>query len=120
MALTDRWPTIDPGRFRHPITLLTPTTVTDASGLTVTWTAGSPPVTTWADIEYVRGTDLIRAGQDATQTYLKVTAWYLAQFTAQSRIQTLSGNQYIIQAVENVQEMNEFMVLTCLGVGANN
>jgi SPP1 family predicted phage head-tail adaptor len=120
VALTDNWPTIDPGQFRHQITLLSETTISDASGVSVTWAAASPPVTAWAKIEYLRGTDLIKAGQDVTQAYLKVTMWYRPQFTAQSRIQTLSGNQYIIQAIENVLEMNTYMVLTCLGVGGNN
>lgn len=112
-------PTIDPGEFRHQVTLLVPTMVTDASGSVQTFAAGNPPVTAWAKIDYVRGTELLKAGQDVTQTFIKVTSWYRNEFQATGRLQLPSGSQFLIQNVENVKEMNTFMVLTCLGLGAN-
>jgi SPP1 family predicted phage head-tail adaptor len=111
------WPTIDPGEFRHQVTLLVPTTTTDASGNVQTFAAGAPPITAWAKIDYVRGTELIKAGQDVTQTYIKLTAWYRQEFKSNCRIQVPSGSQFLIQNVENVKEMNTFMVLMCLGIG---
>lgn len=115
-----QWPEIDPGRFRHQITLLSPVTGSDSSGVSVTYAAASPPIVAWVEIEYVRGVDVIKAGQDASQVFLKVTGWWRSQFTTNSRIQSPSGNVYIIQAVENVREINQYMVLTCIGIGANN
>jgi len=120
MALNSTFPTIDPGQFRHQITLLEQVVGSDASGATVTYAPESQPVKAWAKIEYLRGTDIIKSGQDVSQVYLKITAWYRAEFSANKRIQGPSGNQYVIQAVENVLEMNTYMVLMCLGVGANN
>jgi len=110
------WPVIDPGKFRHRVALLNQSQSTDASGVSATWTAG--PTIAWMAIEYVRGTDIIKAGQDVTQSYLKLTGWWRPEFTASQRVQVPSGAVYIIQAVENVLEMNQYMVLTCLGVGA--
>ncbi len=118
--LNSPWPSIDPGQFRHQITLLEQVSSSDASGMTVTYQPDDIPVTAWAKIEYLRGMDIIKAGQDISQVYLKITAWYRPEFTANKRIQAPNGNQYVIQAVENVSEMNVYMVLTCLGIGANN
>ena len=114
------YPTCDPGDFRHLITLLEPTTGTDESGTTVSYEPGTPPITAFAKIDYLRGTEMIKAGQDVSQTYLKITAWYRPEFSATSRIRTASGSHYRIQAVENVHEMSVFMVLTCLGIGTND
>jgi len=120
MADNPSWPTIDPGQFRHQITLLEQVPGSDASGVTVTYTPDSNPIVAWAKIDYLRGDAMIKAGQDVSQVYLKITMWYRAEFTANKRIRAPNGNQYVIQAVENVLEMNTYMVLMCLGVGANN
>jgi head-tail adaptor len=114
------YPTIDPGSFRHQIILLSQTLGSDAGGSTFTYQVGVPPVTTWAKIDYLRGDELLKSGQDVSQSFLKVTAWYRAEFAAGSRIQAPSGSQFIIQNVENVKEMNMYMVLMCLGIGSNN
>jgi head-tail adaptor len=111
-------PTVNPGTFRHQITLLSPVAGSDASGATLTYQASVPPVTAWASIDYIRGADLIKSGQEATQAIIKVTSWYRSQFTPQSRLQLPSGASFIIQYLENVKEMNTFMILTCLGLGS--
>jgi SPP1 family predicted phage head-tail adaptor len=111
---------INPGRLRHTITLLEPQTTVGVSGVETTFAPGSPPVTALAEIKYVRGVDVIKSGQVVSQTYLTVTIRYNPAFTAGKRIQKYDGKQYIIQAVENVREMNAYMVLTCLGLGLNN
>ena len=111
---------IDPGRFRHLITLLEPTQGTDASGVSITYAPASPPVTEYAQIEYVRGADVIKSGQDVSQTYLTVHLRYNSAFAANKRIQAPNGNQYIILSVENILERNAYLVLNCVGIGANN
>jgi len=119
VAINDPWPSIDPGGFRHLVTLLQATASSDASGAITVWSAGSPPVTAWCKIEFLRGDELVKSGQDVSQQFIKVTAWWRAAFIATQRL-SWQGNQYIIQAVENVSGMNTYMVLLCLGVGANN
>jgi head-tail adaptor len=121
MSLTSAIPGIDPGQFRHLVTLLEESTSgSDASGAPVSWAVGDPPLTAYMKIESLKADEIIKAGLDVSQVDLKLTGWYRPQFTAQSRIQAPSGNVYIVQAVQNVLEMNIFMVLLCLGVGANN
>ena len=117
--LNANWPTFNPGEFRHQITLLEPTTTMDIAGAKTTFAPGNPCVTAWAKIEYLRGAELIKAGQDVTQQFLKLTSWFRPEFKSQCHIQTPSGSEYIIQAVENVREMDTFMVLMCLGIGSN-
>jgi SPP1 family predicted phage head-tail adaptor len=120
VALNSDFPGIDPGQFRHQITLLEEVTATDSSGTSVSWQADPVPVVAWMKIEALRSTEVIKAGLDVSQVYLKLTGWYRSQFTANKRIQSPGGNQYVIQAVENVLEMNTYMVLLCLGIGNNN
>jgi SPP1 family predicted phage head-tail adaptor len=120
MALNTAWPAINPGQFRHKITLLEQTSGSDESGVTVTYQPDNPPVTAWAKIEYLRADDVIKAGQDVSQVFLKVTMWYRPEFATNKRIQAPNGNQYVIQAVENVGGMNIYGVLMCVGIGANN
>ena len=108
---------INPGRLRHTITLLEPTTAAGASGMVTTYAPANPPTTALAEIKYVRGIDVIKSGQAVSQTYLSVTIRYNPAFAAGKRIQKWNGEQYIIQAVDNVKEMNAYMVLTCLGLG---
>jgi head-tail adaptor len=104
---------INPGAFRHTITLLEQVSDTDDSGVRVTYAAADPPVTAKASIEYIRATEAFRAGQEISQTYATITAWWDARFAATKRVQGPNGNQFVIQAVENVRELNFFMILTC-------
>jgi SPP1 family predicted phage head-tail adaptor len=110
-------PTCDPGDFRDQVTLLVETITNDASGSVQKWAPAFPATNAWSRIDYVRGTDLIRGGQDVTQTYIKVTSWFRKEFQTNCRIQVPGGSQFQIQNVENVKSMNTYMVLTCLGLG---
>lgn len=111
---------INPGQLRWQITLLQPTTALGNSGMETTFAAANPPVTARAKIETIRGEEAVRNGLDGTLTYLRVIIRYNSAFTEQGRIRQNNGNQYIIQHVENVIEMDAYMTLLCLGVGANN
>ena len=114
------YPTANPGEFRHRITLLGPVIGSDAAGANVTYQAADPPVTAWAKIEYLRGSELIKSGVDVTQNFIKITSWFRSEFLPNMRISTPSGKLYIIQAVENVKEMGVYMIIYGLGLGAND
>lgn len=114
-------PWIDPARLRSRITFLRPSQATDASGASSSWAAASPPDVTNAELMPVRGTDVIKAGQDVTQVYLTATIRYAPPGrTASMRFQDSKGVIYIIQAVEDlVPGRPVYQVLTCLLLGAN-
>jgi len=111
MATEYNHPGIDPGKLRHKITLLEPSAVNDASGVTIVYAPGS--VSEWAEIEYTRGSEVFKAGQDITQLYARITIRYNEAFTATKRLQVPSGRQFVIQSVENLQERNILMALNC-------
>ena len=77
-----------------------------------------PLLTTRAAIEPVRGMDLIKGGQDVTQTYVTVTVRYNAAIQASMRVKALNGT-YIIQSINNINEQNRVMKLLCLGLKGN-
>jgi head-tail adaptor len=120
MPLNDVFPNIDPGTFRHEVTLLIPTLGSGKAGGIVTYAPGGIPVKAWASIDYTRGDEIIKSGQDVSQVYIKVIMWYRPEFTANNRLQTSDGEQFIIQYVENVKKMNMFQVLMCQGIGAGS
>jgi SPP1 family predicted phage head-tail adaptor len=109
------WPQVDPGEMVHQVVILQPQTVQDISGTSVTWV---PFVRTWAKIKSVRGTDVIRGGQDTTKLFLFVTIRWQTGIVPNMRVQSLNGT-YLIQAIENPGERNVLLVMTCLGLGAN-
>jgi len=112
-------PVMDPARLKHRVTFLQQTASSDASGSIVIWAAASPPDVTWAAIEPMHGLDIIKAGQDISQIGITVTMRYRPGRLPSGRLQAPSGSIYIIRAIENVLEMNVWLVLTCLGLGAN-
>ena|ERR1051326_1424797 len=116
---SEEWPTINPGEFRHEITLLVETLVKNKAGIVATWAPGQPPLTAWAKIRYIRGANVIKTGQEVTQTYVEITLWYRPEFATTGRLQGPNGSLFLIQSFENVREMNMFLVLTCLGLGSN-
>ena len=120
VTIKDNWPSIDIGRLRHPITIyaIDPTgkQVVDASGVTP---ALLPFATAMAAIEAVRGSELIKSGQNTTQLFLTVSLWFIAGILPDMQVVTDGGSTYVIQSVENVLELGVVMVLNCLGLGAN-
>ena len=115
------WPSINPGELRHTITQLNQLTGTDASGANISYVPASPPVTVRAKIQPMKGSDVIRAGQDIAKVPVEITVRYSAVVTWQPNMRILSdnGSVFIIQAIQNVEERNILLVLTCLGLGAN-
>jgi SPP1 family predicted phage head-tail adaptor len=109
------WPQINPGKMVHQVTILQPQPVQDISGTSIQWV---PFVQTWAEIVPVRGIDVVKSGQDTTQLFLTVRIRWQTGILPKMRVQGQNG-QYVIQAIENPGERNVILVLTCLGLGAN-
>jgi SPP1 family predicted phage head-tail adaptor len=112
-------PAIDPGSFTQLLTFLVQASTLDASGEAVSYVAGNPPLTAWGSVKHVKGTDKIAAGQEVAQDLVTIKTWWQPQILTTMRVQSPTGSIYIIQAVENVDELNIYAVLTCLGVGVN-
>ena len=114
------WPSVDPGLMRHAITLqrfgASSPVAFDEAGPVLTW---GPFATAMAAIEVVSGTDVIHSGQDTTKLFLMVAIWYQPGILPNMRVVADTGSTYLIQAIENVLEMNVVLVLTCLGLGPN-
>lgn len=99
----------------HQVVILQQQASSDISGATTIWV---PFVRTWAQIDPVRGTDVLKAGQDTTQLFLTIKIRWQSGIVPNMRVQSLNGT-YVIQAIENPGERNVILVLTCLGLGAN-
>ena len=106
------WPILNSGDLRHRVTVLAETVVASAAG---TDTALSPVISAWAKIEPMKGTDIIRSGQDITQLPVIVSMYFDARVQSKMQLQALNG-RYAIQAVRNVLELNAVMELTCLAI----
>lgn len=118
-SLRDVWPVTDISEFVHLITWLDQQTVNDESGVSVVYAASSPPDTSWCKIEWMRGEDVIKAGQDTSQLYGTVTMNYRQGLVANRRIQAPGGGIYIIRSVENVQNRNMFHRINIVALGAS-
>jgi head-tail adaptor len=118
----DTEPAIDAGALRELITFLNPTTELGVSGEATTWAPGSPPDVAFAEIQPVRGADIIKGGQDVSKMWCTVTIRYRAPGRqANQRLQDSSGNVYVIQAVENLLPgLKKYQQLTCELIGINN
>jgi head-tail adaptor len=119
-SLNNPFPAINPGEFRHQVSLLVPVTTQDGSGSVVTYELANPAISAWVKIVYVRGDEIFKSGQDVSQSIVKLTGWYRPEFTVTTRVQLPDGNPVIIQYLENVNLMNTYMVLTCMGIGTNS
>ena len=122
------WPRIDPGRLRTPIVIQalqasSPPSYT-ASGLVQSW---QPAFSVMGEIEVMRATDLIKAGQDVTKTWITITIRFQDGIDPQMRVAVTDYfsspphvHNYAIQAIENVEHRSVLLKLICLGIGAND
>ena len=106
------WPSLNPGNLRHRVTVLAETAMTNAAG---TDTVLSPVITAWAKIEPMKGTDVIRSGQNITQLPVMVSMYYDDRVQPNMQLQTVNG-RYSVQAIRNVLGLNAVMELTCLAI----
>lgn len=109
------WPILNPGELRHRVTVLAETATVNAAG---TDTALVPVISAWAKLEPMKGTDVIRSGQNITQLPVMVSMYYDARVQPNMQLQTLNG-RYAIQAIRNVLELNAVMELTCLAIAGS-
>lgn len=109
------WPSIDPGRMVHRVTLLKPVVGSDLSGTKVSYVASD---TVWAEIDPVSANDLLRSGQVTTQTMLTVKIYWQTGVSSDMRLQTLNG-LYIIKGIENPGERNIMLILNCVAMNAS-
>ena len=118
MATIENDPTgLAAGDLCHSITILSATASSDASGNIATYTPFLTGVR--AKIDPVRGVELIRSGQDVTQTFITVTIRYVPGITSQMQVQAYHG-LYSIRSIENVLERNRVLKLLCLAIGNNS
>lgn len=116
----DGEPFLDPAKMKARITFLEQVTGMDASGTKVTYAAGSPPDVTSAEIVPIRGTDLIKAGQEVSLAYVSATIRFRPPGrSANTRFRDSRGRVYIIQAVDDVAPgALKYQVLTSLLISA--
>lgn len=106
---------LDPGQMIHRVSILQETTIDDISGTAPAWT---PFVDTWAQIDPVRGAEVLKSGQDTAQLYLTVKIRWQVGILANMRVQALNG-LYLIQTVENPGNRNVILILNCIALGLN-
>lgn len=107
------WPAFDPGRMVHRISIQKPGQGWDESGAVIVW---EDFIVTWAALEPIRGTDVVRGGQITTQLYVTVTMNYQSGINASMRVSSAKG-VYVIQSVENPLERDVLLVLNCVELG---
>lgn len=120
VKIVNGFPSIDIGSLRHAITIqvegpTSPPTI-GPGGQQLAW---STFTTADAAISAVRGTDVVRSGQDTTQLFLTVAIWYQDGILSNMRIVNENGSVYVIQSAENVLEMGTVLVLNCVALGNN-
>lgn len=120
------WPSYGSIRAReHLATMLQQVTVSDASGAGIRWLPASPPVTCYMKLEGIRLDDNLRAGQDISEVWK--FAWArgpkdggpTSGLIATSRFQIDTGQQFIIKAIDDVEDRGVLLKLSCLGLGPN-
>jgi hypothetical protein len=121
-------PVIDIGAMRHSVTVLqsgpASPPVYDASGVSQNiWSAFATGVYAAIGGQAAGagkgGADVIRDGEIVSQIPLSIAMWYMSGLQPRMRILSDNGSTYVIQSIENVLEQNAVLVLTCLGIGAN-
>ena len=84
----------------------------DISGAKINYT---PFLTTWAEIQYVRGSDVLTGGQIVTQSFMTVRMGFRQGVASNMQVQTANG-KYVIQSIENELEMNAVLILNCVAI----
>ena len=106
------WPMLDPGKMVHWINIQKPTAGTDVSGATTVW---RPHLQTWAQIDPIRGTDVLKAGQDTAQLFATVKIRFQHGIQPGMRVQT-KNRLFLIQVIEDPGERNVILILNCIAL----
>ena len=103
---------LDPGKMVHWVTIQKATATTDVSGAATAW---KPFLATWAQVDPIHGTDLLKSGQDTAQLFATIQVRWQPGILPGMRVQT-KNRIYLIQAIENIGERDVVLVFTCLAV----
>jgi len=115
-------PAIDPGKMRHVITIVanevgSPPTF-DAAGVAL---QSRTVLSTWAAIESfapIQG-DTTQGGQTTSELYVVIGIWYQPGISGGMQVVNDNGRAYVIQTIENVQDLSVVLLLNCLALGLN-
>lgn len=114
---------VNPGSLNHAIQFeqQLPTGNYDEAGTETAYAPFAPggSASVNAAIEPYRGRDVSKGGQTVSQLSILIVLWYVPGILPNMRVTAPNGSKYLIQAVENVLEMNYVLILYCLGLGAN-
>lgn len=109
------------GSLRHPITIYnaaaptSPPTYNDAGQVLV---ATPFAVNVMAQIAPQRAGITVRAGQQVTETGIPITIRYMAGVSSSMTITSqISGAQYLINGIINIDERNVVLELQCIAFG---
>jgi head-tail adaptor len=110
------WPSINPGELRHLVTINQQQASSDASGNEVAMVELYLDVP--AKCKIFKGTDVIKSGQQTTNTYLTVTIWFQPGILPNMQLQRKGDTvTYLIQSIDNLELMDIVLVLNCLAIG---
>jgi head-tail adaptor len=114
-------PAVNAGMLRHQVNFQSQAVASppiySASGPTASWTTVFSDL---AAIETISGKDMIKSGLTTTQLYLSITMYWRADVLPGMRVvRAATGSVYIVQAAENILEMDTVLVLTCIGLALN-
>lgn len=114
---TSAWPQIDPGKMIHRVWILHKVESDDISGVVVSYPVLYGPL--WAEIQTISGREQIQSGQTTTQSIRLVKIYFQPGIFNNMRVQTDTGSTYYIQSIDNPDERNIVLILTCMGLDEN-
>ncbi len=109
------WPGLNPGELRERVTITRPVVTADISGQTVTMTTF---LATWARITSTQGKDRIAAGQTTARLPIQVAIHWQVGILPNMQVVARHGT-YVVESIENLQEMDVTLVLNCVALGLN-
>ena len=98
------------GRLRHRVTRQARTVLRTRGVVTETWAADE---VVWASVEPLAGRELERARAVVANATHKITMRYLSTITVRDLL-TFDGRTFHIEAIQDVDERNIELVLTCV------
>jgi head-tail adaptor len=115
------WPHIDPGKKRHWIKTFAQNATQDSFGQESTALGANPVLGCFAAIETTTTRELFQDGFVSLVSHRITTDWPNVAITADMRVvfhSVLGAGASLceIQTIENVQERNLVMILTCLEI----
>lgn len=115
------WPHIDPGQKRHKINVYAASSTRDAAGQQSTALGDVVLEGVFAKIENFSARQLFQDGLVSQVVHKVHIDWPSARITDDMKVvvrpwQGADASLYEIQAIENVEERNLVMILTCLEI----